>query len=301
MWFFPWPTAIDRKYGTRLPKAARTVRAVDTPTLIELFLEAAALPGGPKSTAAEFLQEHLAPEGDHYLIPRPRWPWDGDHSQLSEEIWPACELLRMNNGDLVCGRALLLKSRFLALPQTLSSRQQYRIARLAGSTNRDIHLWRLDHRHDPACEFPSCIEERHGHCDCPDRVEAGKRAKRHRSKIRGGRSAQDAVRHLMALGFMEIRATSHVIRREVQAGEGSGSLDHLARVRMIADICHNLPGDLRPVSRGERERRAIESLRFHLRELEPDDQAAQWVRARLDELGYDYVPLLPDRAKWQRT
>lgn len=108
-------------------------------------------------------------------------------------------------------------------------------------------------------------------------------------------SAQTAVRYLMGRGFIEIRATTHIVRRELQGGEDlSSPLSRIDRIRMIADICHNLPADFRPGSDRERERRAVESLRFHLRKLEPDDHGAQWVRTELDDLGYDYLPLLPE-------
>ena len=116
---------------------------------------------------------------------------------------------------------------------------------------------------------------------------------------KAGISAQDAVSDLMALGFIEIRFTTHLVRRELAGEDLSSSLSHIERIRMIANVCHNLPGDFSPTSDRERERRAVESLKFHLRGLEYDNpadgQAAQWVRARLDEVGYDYLPLLPER------
>ncbi|GAA1277693.1 hypothetical protein Psi02_78910 [Planotetraspora silvatica] len=120
---------------------------------------------------------------------------------------------------------------------------------------------------------------------------------------KAGVSAQDAVRHLMGMGFIEIRFTTYLMRREMQGEEPSSPLSHLERIRMIADICHNLPGDFRWSSNQERERRAVESLRFHLRGLAYDDstdsQAAQWVRMQLDEVGYDYLPLLSERVRAQ--
>ncbi|SDL46260.1 hypothetical protein SAMN05421874_12211 [Nonomuraea maritima] len=114
---------------------------------------------------------------------------------------------------------------------------------------------------------------------------------------KAGVSAQDAVRDLMALGFIEIRFTTHLLRRELAGDDLSSPLSHIERIRMIANVCHNLPGDLRPTNDRERERRAMESLKSHLRGLEHDGQAAQWVRARLDELGYDYLPLLPEHVR----
>ncbi|WP_433514890.1 hypothetical protein ACQP2T_04280 [Nonomuraea sp. CA-143628] len=70
---------------------------------------------------------------------------------------------------------------------------------------------------------------------------------------------------------------------------------------MIADVCHNLPGDFLPKSRRARERKAIESLRFHLRELDPDDRAAQWVAEHPESQGFDYVRVLRDRIKWKHA
>ncbi|GAA4599237.1 hypothetical protein GCM10023194_78820 [Planotetraspora phitsanulokensis] len=122
---------------------------------------------------------------------------------------------------------------------------------------------------------------------------------------KAGVSAQDAVRHLMGMGFMEIRFTTHLIRREMQEEGPSSPLSYIERLRMIADVCHNLPGDFRWSSDQERERRAVESLRFHLRGLVYDDpvdsQAAQWVRTQLDEVGFDYLPLLPEQVRARLT
>ncbi|GII87701.1 hypothetical protein Ssi03_56910 [Sphaerisporangium siamense] len=116
---------------------------------------------------------------------------------------------------------------------------------------------------------------------------------RRRPKRVGDLTAEDAVRRLMALGFIGIRSRTHLVRRELESGSVAKALDCLAEIRRMADVCHNLPADLRPGSKREREARAVESIKFHLRELEPDDQAAQWVRECLDALDYDYLPLLP--------
>jgi hypothetical protein len=105
----------------------------------------------------------------------------------------------------------------------------------------------------------------------------------------------------MGLAFIEIRVTAYMFRRELQGEELSGALSRIERIRMIADICHNLPGDFRPGSDRERERRAVESLKFHLRDLAPDDQAAQWVRTNLDVVGYDCLPLLSEEARARLT
>ncbi|GAA4197164.1 hypothetical protein GCM10022252_45690 [Streptosporangium oxazolinicum] len=47
-------------------------------------------------------------------------------------------------------------------------------------------------------------------------------------------------------GFIEIRATTHIVRREAQ-GEGFGDpIGRIDRIRMIIDICHTLPANFRP-------------------------------------------------------
>ncbi len=107
-------------------------------------------------------------------------------------------------------------------------------------------------------------------------------------------SAQEAVIGLMSLAFIEIRTISY--RRDLTLlGWIDGPEDYHEQIRVIADICHNLPGSLSSRSKRQRERRASESLRLLL--LGADDAHTQWVRTRLDELGYDYHSLLgkPDR------
>ncbi|MET7463223.1 hypothetical protein [Nonomuraea sp. NPDC005501] len=114
-------------------------------------------------------------------------------------------------------------------------------------------------------------------------------------------SAQEAIRVLMAMGFIELRAGSHLVKRALAAGETDAALTHLEHMRMIADVCHNLPKDFFPKRRKTRERHAIESLRFHLRELDSDDRAAQWVVGQLERQGFDYVRVLRDRTKWKHA
>ncbi|MBB4920603.1 hypothetical protein [Streptosporangium saharense] len=105
----------------------------------------------------------------------------------------------------------------------------------------------------------------------------------------------------MAKGFVEIRAVSHLAERALVDGKIDTALRHLEHMRMIADVCHNLPGDFLPKRRKARERKAIKSLRFHLRELDPDDRAAQWVAEHLESAGFDYVRVLRDRIKWKHA
>ncbi|MFI6928073.1 hypothetical protein ACIBIZ_49645 [Nonomuraea spiralis] len=105
----------------------------------------------------------------------------------------------------------------------------------------------------------------------------------------------------MTRAFIEIRATTHIVKRELQSEDLERARARIDRIRMIADICHNLPGDFRPGSEREREQRAMESLKWHLRELEPDDRSALWVQTELDDFGYDYRPLLPQHVRDRLT
>ncbi|MEV0151774.1 MULTISPECIES: hypothetical protein [unclassified Nonomuraea] len=105
----------------------------------------------------------------------------------------------------------------------------------------------------------------------------------------------------MSRAFIEIRATTHMVNRELQTEDLASARDRVERIRLIADTCHNLPADFRPGSDREREQRAVESLKFHLRELDPDDHAAQRVQTELDDLGYDYLPLLPQHVRNRLT
>lgn len=111
-------------------------------------------------------------------------------------------------------------------------------------------------------------------------------------------SAQEAVIGLMSLAFIEIRTMGY--RRGPTLMEWpDGPEDYHEQMRVIADICHNLPGDLQARSKRKRERRAIESLRSHLQRT--DGPYAQWIRTRLDVLAREeHGPLAPQRMPHQR-
>ncbi|MET9249662.1 hypothetical protein [Nonomuraea sp. NPDC003709] len=295
MWLLLWPVAKDPDHGTVLPRVLRTVRAVDTATMIELLREAS---GSAEPQATELLAAHLAPGGTHYVIPWPRRPWDVP----VEGCISAAVVLRMNDGALIKSglHRSVPMTRFQQLPKTLSRWEEYRTARRAKGIGRGFRRWSRDHRHDHSCEHPRCVEERAGHCSCFTFMEDRRTARDRPAGLERG-SAQEAVRLLMAMGFMEIRADSHLVKRALAAGETDTALGHLEHMRMIADVCHNLPQDLFPKRRKIRERKAIESLRFHLRELDPDDRAAQWVVQQLEAQGFDYVRVLRDRIKWKHA
>lgn len=278
-----------------LPKALRAVRAVDTATMIELLRETS---GSSKPQAFELLAAHLAPEGTHYVIPWPRRSWEVP----AEGCISAAMVLRMNDGALIKSglhRPVPVR-RFQQLPKTLARWEEYRTARRARGIRRDFGVWSRDHRHDHSCKHPHCVEKRAGHCSCFTFLDDMRTARDRPVGLERG-SAQEAIRLLMANGFIEIRAASHLVERALAAGEPDTALRHLKQMRMIASLCHNLPQDLFPKRFRIRERRAIESLRFHLRELDPDDRAAQWVVGRLEAQGFDYARVLRDRIKWKHA
>ncbi|MCT9934128.1 hypothetical protein N5079_28360 [Planotetraspora sp. A-T 1434] len=263
--------------------------------MIELLRETSR---SAKPQAIELLAVHLAPSGTHYVIPWPRKSWDA----LVEGCISVAMVLRMDDGALI--KSGLHRSvpveRVQQLPQTLSRWEEYRTARRARGIRRDFHVWSRDHRHDHSCKHTHCVERREGHCSCFTFLEDMRTARDRPAGLERG-SAQEAIRLLMARGFVEIRAVSHIVKRALAAGETDEALKHLEHLRMIADVCHNLPQDFYPKRPKIREREAIESLRFHLRELDPDDRAAQWVVRQLEDQGFDYVRVLRDRTKWKHA
>ncbi|MEV0351088.1 hypothetical protein AB0H88_35345 [Nonomuraea sp. NPDC050680] len=263
--------------------------------MIELLRETS---GSVKPQAIELLAAHLAPGGIHYVIPWPRRSWD----VAVEGCISAAMVLKMNDGALIksgLNRPVPVP-RFQQLPKTLSRWEEYRTARRAKGIRRDFYVWSRDHRHDHSCKHPRCVEERDGHCSCFTFLEDMRTARDRPAGLEHG-SAQEAIRVIMAMGFIELRAGSHFVKRALAAGETDAALTHLEEMRVIADVCHNLPQDFVPKRRKTRERHAIASLRFHLRELDPDDRAAQWVVRQLQDQGFDYVRVLRDRTKWKHA
>lgn len=240
---------------------------------------------------------HLAPRGTHYVIPWPRRSWEVP----AEGCFSAAMMLMMNDGALIMSglRRSVPLLRFQELPRKLSRWEEHRIARSASRVRRDFHLWSRDHRHDHSCKHPRCIEEREGHCSCFILWEDRRAVPDRPAGLERG-SAQEAIRVLMAKGFIDIRALSHLVKKALADGDMDTALGHLERMRMIANVCHNLPGDFQPRRSKVRERKAIESLRFLLRELDPGDRAAQWVAGQLEDRGFDYVRVLQDRIKWKQ-
>ncbi|GII59195.1 hypothetical protein Pth03_75840 [Planotetraspora thailandica] len=128
-------------------------------------------------------------------------------------------VLRMNDGALI--KSGLHRSvpvtRVQQLPRTLSRWEEYRTARRARGIRRDFHVWSRDHRHDHSCKHTHCVEEREGHCPCFTFSEDMRTARDLPAGLERG-SAQEAIRVLMARGFVEIRAASHTVKRALAAG-----------------------------------------------------------------------------------
>ncbi|MEW1844532.1 hypothetical protein AB0392_41870 [Nonomuraea angiospora] len=107
-------------------------------------------------------------------------------------------------------------------------------------------------------------------------------------------SAQEAVLSLMSFAFIEIRYMARMGQAHRPADEDFPA-DFVEQIRLIADLCHNLPGDFRPRRKRERERRAIASLKFLLQR--PESHHSRWVKEHLTELRYDYSHLLEGQSE----
>ena|SRR5215831_9326057 len=96
------------------------------------------------------------------------------------------------------------------------------------------------------------------------------------SRRRRQDAATDASLLLVQDALVQIRAMAH-LRRDLSAGDGEGNAsgDYHERIRLIADVCENLPGHLRPGTRGT----PVEGLQYTW------DQASEtqrrWLRATL--------------------
>ncbi|MEW2095103.1 hypothetical protein ACIG8K_18130 [Streptomyces halstedii] len=96
----------------------RTVRAVDTAQLLDLAQEAA-MHSFSQRLPVDWLQEHLAAEGTHYLLPtlvqrlthRPEVPLQ----------WRCRQLLTLSTGEQVWGLLDILPDTFDKIPETLGT------------------------------------------------------------------------------------------------------------------------------------------------------------------------------------
>ncbi|QMU73457.1 hypothetical protein [Streptacidiphilus sp. P02-A3a] len=100
------------------PTLPRTVRAVDSAQLLDLAQEAA-IHGFSQRLPVAWLQEHLAAEATHYLVPtlvqrlrhRPEVPLQ----------WRCRQLLTVTTGEQIWGLLDILPDTFDKLPETLDT------------------------------------------------------------------------------------------------------------------------------------------------------------------------------------
>ncbi|BDH52041.1 hypothetical protein KQH42_06555 [Streptomyces sp. CHA1] len=100
------------------PTLPRTVRAVDTAQLLDLAQEAA-MHGFSQRLPVDWLQEHLAAEATHYLVPtivqhlrhRPDMP----------QQWRCRQLLTVRTGEQIWGLLDILPDTFDKIPETLDA------------------------------------------------------------------------------------------------------------------------------------------------------------------------------------
>ncbi|MGW9325034.1 hypothetical protein [Streptomyces koyangensis] len=100
------------------PTLPRTVRAVDTAQLLDLAQEAA-MHGFSPRLPVDWLQEHLAAEATHYLVPtivqhlrhRPDMP----------QQWRCRQLLTVRTGEQIWGLLDILPDTFDKIPETLDA------------------------------------------------------------------------------------------------------------------------------------------------------------------------------------
>ncbi len=146
-----------------LPRQARVLKALDTDAICAVYEEAGRLRLG-LGKGAPWLRAHLDPRATHYLVPDPApcyWP-----DPNGKICWWQCRaLLRMTDGEQVSSTVAVLPETFAALPAHVPRSQQHRLLRLARATQRDTHLWGLDHQAE-------CDPQRCGYTP-PDAAAAG--------------------------------------------------------------------------------------------------------------------------------
>lgn len=96
--------------------------------------------------------------------------------------------------------------------------------------------------------------------------------------------SQRAVAALCQTAFLEIRSSAYLRREIVQFGVGLGDGDYHEHIRVLADVCHNLPGG--PPTEAEARRRLGD-----LWSTATDAQRA-WIRATITGHSIDMDQLL---------
>jgi hypothetical protein len=155
-----WP--VKPPVGRRpLPPAARVLKALDGKTVAALHEEAARLGLGKLSA---WTDAHIDVHAVHYIVPDPadgQWP----DPATGPDRWECCLLVRMVDGEQVRTRLAVLPETFVALPSTVSRRQQRRLAFVTRLVERDTYLWGRDHR--PQCGPQTCAH----HVDEPEHLD----------------------------------------------------------------------------------------------------------------------------------
>jgi len=103
-----------------------------------------------------------------------------------------------------------------------------------------------------------------------------------RTRLLRDAAARDASLLLVENALVQIRAMAY-LRRAVAAREEEVSLDYHERIRLIADVCENLPGYLRAG-------KPVEGLRYVWQNANEMQQA--WVRETLAQRGIAVTDLV---------
>lgn len=111
---------------------------------------------------------------------------------------------------------------------------------------------------------------------------------------RGAPGADEAVSHLMAVAFMEIR-TMAGRRRTLSSPAPSDSDDFTRHIRALADACTHMPllmSERNPRKRRKRAAEVLESLW-----VLASPEVLEWTRHHLGRIGYDCAYMDPIRAE----
>jgi hypothetical protein len=103
-----------------------------------------------------------------------------------------------------------------------------------------------------------------------------------RAKLRRHAAAANASLLLVQDALVQIRAMAY-LRKEVAAREAESPLDYHERIRLIADVCENLPGHLRANT-------PVQGLRYAWHNANDVQQA--WMRETLAQRGITITELV---------